>query len=169
MISGATLKMLPRFETVKAMEVIARDKVTLIALVPTMYFFILNTPDFEKYDFSSLRLAVSGGAALPGDVHKRFEERYGVTILEGYGLSETSPVVSFTLQGEEVRVGSIGKPIWGVEMKPMLEDGTFAGPDQVGELVVRGHCVMKGYWGKPKATREAIVDGWFHTDRKSVV
>ncbi len=162
-LSGATMSMLPRFETQKAMELIDRDKVGLIAMVPTMYFFFLNTPDWEKYDFSSLRLAVSGGAALPAEVHRRFQERYGITILEGYGLSETSPVASFTLEGWEVRPGSIGRPIWGVDMRVMREDGSFGEVEEVGEIVIRGHNVMKGYYKRPEATRAAIVDDWFHT------
>ena len=162
-LSGVTMSMLPRFETEKAMEVIARDKVTLIALVPTMYFFILSNEQWGKYDFSSVRIAVSGGAALPAEVHERFRERYGITILEGYGLSETSPVASFTQEGEEVRVGSIGRPIWGVEMRIMRDDGVFAETDEVGEIVIRGHNVMKCYHNNPQATKAAIIDGWFHT------
>lgn len=160
---GGTMSMLPRFETQKAMEVIARDKVNVLAMVPTMYAFILNATNWQDYDFSSVRLAVSGGAALPADIHQRFQERYGITILEGYGLSETSPVASFTLEGEEVRVGSIGKPIWGVDMRIMRDDGTFAGPDEIGEIVIRGHNVMKGYYKRPDATAEVMVNGWFHT------
>lgn len=162
-MGGATMTMLPRFETEKAMQVIERDKVTVIALVPTMYFFMLNTEKHQEYDFSSVRMAVSGGAALPEETHRRFHERYGIAILEGYGLSETSPVASFTEEGEEVRVGSIGKPIWGVEMRIMLDDGSFGKTDEVGEIVIRGHNVMKQYLNRPQATRDAIVDGWFHT------
>lgn len=162
-LSGATMTMLPRFETEKAMQVISRDKVTMIALVPTMYFFILGSEKWAEYDFSSVRVAVSGGAALPEEVHRRFHERYGITLQEGYGLSETSPVASFTVLGEEVRVGSIGKPIWGVEMRIMRDDGVFAEQGEVGEIVIRGHNVMKGYLNSPKATASAIVDGWFHT------
>ncbi len=162
-LAGTTMTMLPRFETEKAMEVITRDKVTMIALVPTMYFFILSNENWQKYDFSTVRMAVSGGAALPDEVHHRFQERYGITILEGYGLSETSPVASFTQEGEELRVGSIGKPIWGVDMRIMQDDGSFAATGEVGEIVIRGHNVMKGYHNNPQATRSAIVDGWFHT------
>jgi len=162
-ISGTTITMLPRFETKKAMEVIARDKATIIVLVPTMYFFILDSDSWEDYDFSSVRMAVSGGAALPEEVHRRFQDRYNITILEGYGLSETSPIASFTEEGEEVRVGSIGKPIWGVEMRIMREDGSFAEVKEVGEIVIRGHNVMKQYLNRPQATRDAIVNGWFHT------
>lgn len=162
-LSGTTMSMLPRFETEKAMQVIARDKVTLIALVPTMYFFILDSDKWKGYDFSTVRIAVSGGAALPEEVHRRFKERYGITILEGYGLSETSPIASFTVEDEEVRVGSIGKPIWGVEMRIIRDDGSFADVNEVGEIVIRGHNVMKQYLNRPQATRDAIVNGWFHT------
>ncbi len=162
-LGGAAITMLPRFETIKAMEVISRDRVNLIALVPTMYFFLLSVPNWKDYDFSSLKVAVSGGAALPGDVHRRFLERYGLCILEGYGLSETSPVASFTLLGEEVRVGSIGKPIWGVDMRIMRDDGSFGDVEEPGEIVLRGHNLMKGYFNRPEATSEAIVNGWFHT------
>jgi long-chain acyl-CoA synthetase len=162
-ISGGTMTLVPRFETEKVLEVIQRDKVKLIALVPTMYAFLLNYPDCDKYDLSSIQVAASGGAALPDETHRRFKERFGITIQEGYGLSETSPVASFTLQGMELKVGSIGKPIWGVEMAIMREDGTMAEVDEVGEVVIRGHNIMKGYFNKPEATREAIVNGWFHS------
>jgi long-chain acyl-CoA synthetase len=160
---GATMTLLPRFETEKAMEVIQRDGVNLIALVPTMYFFLLNQQNWKDYDLSTVRMAVSGGAALPGDVHRRFYERYGISILEGYGLSETSPVASFTVDDEEPRIGSIGKPIWGVDMQCMRENGALCDTDEVGEIVIRGHNVMKGYYNRPEATAEAIVNGWFHS------
>ncbi|MBI2425920.1 MAG: long-chain fatty acid--CoA ligase [Candidatus Hydrogenedentes bacterium] len=162
-LSGGTMTLLPRFDTKKAMEVIARDKVKLIALVPTMYFFILNESDWQQYDFSSITYAVSGGAALPEDVHKRFSERYGITILEGYGLSETSPTATFSREDDELHIGSIGKPIWGVDVRIMREDGTFAEDGEVGEVVIRGHNIMKGYYNRPEATREAIINGWFHS------
>jgi len=134
-----------------------------MALVPTMYALLLSSPNRENHDVTSIRSAVSGGAALPGEVHQRFQERFGITILEGYGLSETSPVASFTVEGDEVRVGSIGKPIWGVEMAIKKEDGTFGDTDEVGEIVIRGHNIMKGYVNRPEATREAIIEGWFHS------
>ena len=162
-IAGGTMSMLPRFETDKAMQIIERDKVKLIALVPTMYFFMLNEAEKSNCDLSSITHAVSGGAALPEEVHRRFQERFGITILEGYGLSETSPIATFSQEGEKLRVGSIGKPIWGVDMAIKKEDGTFAGPEEVGEVVVRGHNIMKGYYRRPEATREAIIGGWFHT------
>lgn len=162
-LAGATMSLLPRFETEKAMQIIERDKVRLLALVPTMYFFMLNEADNCKYDLSSITHAVSGGAALPEDVHRRFQERFGITILEGYGLSETSPIATFSQAGDNLKVGSIGKPIWGVDLAIKKDDGSFAAVDEVGEVVIRGHNIMKGYYNRPEATREAIVNGWFHT------
>jgi len=162
-IGGAAMTLVPRFDTEKVMEVIQRDKVALVALVPTMYAFLLNYPDWEKYDFSSVKIACSGGAALPEDVHRRFQERYGITIQEGYGLSETSPIASFSLSEMALKVGSIGKPIWGVEMAIRAEDGSFCPVGEVGEVVIRGHNIMKGYYRRPEATHDAIKDGWFHS------
>ena len=115
---------------------------------------------------ANLRVAVAGGSALPVEVHKDFEKKFGVTILEGYGLSETSPVASFSTLGEPVRVGSIGLPIPGVEMKliqPDSWDEVERTPDAIGEIAIKGHNIMKGYYGRPDATDEAIQDGWFRS------
>ena len=114
---------------------------------------------------SHLRVSVAGGSALPVEVHKEFERRFGVTILEGYGLSETSPVASFSKYGEDVRVGSIGTPIPGVEMKLLApESWEEIGPDdEIGEIAIKGHNIMKGYYGRPDATADSIQDGWFRS------
>ena len=108
-------------------------------------------------------MCVSGGAALPVEVLRGFEEAFGCIILEGYGLSETSPVASFNHPDGERKPGSIGTPIDGVQMRLVDADGADAPPGEVGEIAIRGHNVMKGYWGKPEATAEAIPDGWFRT------
>src|SRR5205823_1621140 len=113
-------------------------------------------------DTSTLRICVSGGAALPVEVLRGFEEAFGTTILEGYGLSETSPVATFNLPDRR-RPGSIGVPIDGVELKLVNADGADAAEGEVGEIAIRGHNVMKGYWRRPDATAGAIRDGWFHT------
>ena len=162
-IAGATMTMLASFETHKTMQVIHRDRVNMMAAVPTMYFFMLNVPNYQDYDFSSVKMAVSGGSALPVEVLNKFEERYGVRILEGYGLSETSPVASFNVLERPSKPGSIGIPIWGCDMRIMRDDGRYADSGEVGEIVIRGHNLMKGYYKKPNATEEAIVNGWFHT------
>ncbi len=162
-LAGATVTMMAQFETKKTMAVIQRDRVSIMAAVPTMYFFMLNVEDPDAYDLSSIRMAVSGGSSLPLDILNRFEQRYGVRLLEGYGLSETSPVASFNVLDRPSKPGSIGLPIWGCEMRIMREDGSFAATGEIGEIVIRGHNVMKGYYKKPIATNETIVNGWLHT------
>ncbi len=163
--AGGTMTLVPRFDADKVLEVIQRDRVSIFAGVPTMYFALLHHPRAGEYDTSSLRLCISGGAAMPGEVMKAFEEKFGVTILEGYGLSETSPTASFNRSPAERKFLSIGKPIWGVEMKVFDDQDRELPPgrDNVGEIVIRGHNVMKGYFRKPEATAEAFRSGWFHT------
>ncbi len=163
MFLGATMTMLPRFDPVKAAEIIQRDKVTFFAGVPTMYFYLLNHPEVAKFDLSSLRRCVSGGASMPVEVMHAFNSRYNVTILEGYGLSETSPVASFNHLDRPAKPGSIGTPLWGVQMEVMDPEGKPLPPGELGEIVIRGHNVMKGYYKRPEATAEAIRNGWFHT------
>jgi long-chain acyl-CoA synthetase len=162
---GGTLTLVPRFDTEKVLEVIQRDRVTVFPGVPTMFFALLHHPNAEKFDTSSLRIAVSGGAAIPGEVINAFERKYGIVILEGYGLSETSPTATFNVSAKERKVLSIGKPLFGVEMKIFDEQNTELPPgkDHVGEIVIRGHNVMKGYWNQPEANIEAFKAGWFHS------
>jgi long-chain acyl-CoA synthetase len=162
-VVGACLTMIPRFDPGKALEIIERDKVTVFAGVPTMYTAMLNHPDRRGFDVSCLRLCVSGGAAMPEQVMRSFEEEFGCKILEGYGLSETSPVASFNHPDRERKPGSIGTPIEGVEMKVLDADDNDVAQGEVGEIVIRGHNVMKGYWGRADATREVMGGGWFHT------
>ena len=161
--AGGTLTLLPRFEPQKALEVMARDRVTLFAGVPTMYFYLLNFPEADKYDLSALRTCVSGGSAMPVEVMHAFNKKYNVTILEGYGLSETSPVASFNHLDRPPKPGSIGTPIWGVEMRCVDSEGREVQVGELGEIVIRGHNVMKGYYKRPEATAEAIKGGWFYT------
>ena len=161
--AGATLSLVPRFDPAKALEIIARDKVSVFEGVPTMYAAMLQHPDAGSADTSSLRICVSGGAAMPGEIMRAFEEQFGCVILEGYGLSETSPVASFNHPDRERKVGSIGTPIEGVDMRVVDDDGNEVAQGEVGEIAIRGHNVMKGYWNRPDATAEAIKDGWFHS------
>lgn len=160
---GACLTLIPRFEPVKALEIIARDKVTVLEGVPTMYHAMLNAPGHEDADTSSLRVCVSGGSAMPVEVMKRFEQAFDCIILEGYGLSETSPVASFNHPDKPRKPGSIGTPIKGVEMQVVDEDDKVVSQGEVGEIVIRGHNVMKGYWGREDATEEVMRGGWFHS------
>jgi long-chain acyl-CoA synthetase len=161
--TGAMMTQLPRFEPDKALEIIERDRATIFQGVPTMYNAILHSDKRDQFDTSSLRACMSGGSAMPGELMRNFEEAFDTKILEGYGLSETSPVASFNHLDRERKPGSIGTPIEGVEMKLVDDDGNEAGDGEVGEIVVRGHNVMKGYWQREDATLEAIKDGWFYT------
>nr|MBC7245157.1 long-chain fatty acid--CoA ligase [Chloroflexota bacterium] len=161
--AGGTLTLLARFDTDKVLQTIQRDRVTLLLGVPTMYWYLQHYPRAERYDWSSLRLCCSGGAALPVDLMRAFGERYGLPIFEGYGLSETSPVASFNPTDKPPRPGSIGQPIYGVQMRIVDENDHEVPPGTVGEIVIRGHNVMKGYYKRPGLTAEAMRGGWFHT------
>jgi long-chain acyl-CoA synthetase len=168
LMAGASLVLLPRFDPDAAFKAMQAHKVTIFAGVPTMYIALLNLPGAaERYDLKSiasvLRLGVSGGAAMPVEVMSQFEERFSISILEGYGLSETSPVATFSFLDFDRIPGSVGKAVWGTEVRVVDQTGAPvpAGPE--GEIVVRGHNVMKGYYNRPEATAEAIRDGWFHT------
>ena len=161
--AGACLTMIPRFEPGKALEIIQRDNVTLFDGVPTMYHALLNYPERAHYDTSSLRICVSGGSAMPVEVMRSFEKAFDCIILEGYGLSETSPVASFNHPETERKPGSIGTPIRGVDMKVVDDAGNELPQGDVGEIAIRGHNVMKSYWNRPDATAEVLKDGWLLT------
>jgi long-chain acyl-CoA synthetase len=158
--SGASVTLVPRFDPRRALDIAARDRVTVFAGVPTMYVALATQADATKT--TTLRRCISGGAALPVEVLRTFEAAYGVPILEGYGLSETSPVASFNLPAAR-RPGSIGVPITGVAMRIISPSGAELPVGTVGEIAIRGHNVMKGYWNQPAATTAAIVDGWLRT------
>ncbi|HXD65484.1 MAG TPA: long-chain fatty acid--CoA ligase [Solirubrobacteraceae bacterium] len=160
---GGTLTLLPRFEPAKALEIIQRDQVNVFQGVPTMYGAMLHHSDRERYDVSSVQLCSSGGSAMPVELLRSFEEAFGCKILEGYGLSESSPVASFNHRDRERKPGSIGTPIRNVEMKIVDDDRAEVDQGEVGEIVIRGYNVMKGYWQRPEETAETIVDGWLHT------
>ena len=151
------LTLLPRFDPGKALEIIERDKVTVFMGVPTMYAAMLNHPEQGQVRHSApCELCVSGGAAMPVEILKAFEDAFGCTIIEGYGLSETSPVASFGRLDMEQKPGTIGVPIEGVEMRVVDDDGNEVEQGEKGEILISGHNVMKGYWNRPEATDEAI-------------
>ncbi len=161
--SGACLSLLPRFDPGQALQVIAGHRATVFAGVPTMYGALLAHPERAAYDVSSLRVSVSGGAAMPVEVLRGFEHAFGCKVLEGYGLSETSPVASFNHPDRERKPGSIGTPIRGVEMRVVDDLGRDVPQGAVGEIEIRGHNIMKGYWQRPDETAAAITDGWFRS------
>lgn len=162
----ATLILLPRFSAEDALALMDKYDVTIFAGVPTMYWALLHHEGSEKFDLEkisrNLRLCKSGGASMPVEVLKGFEEKYKTKISEGYGLSETSPVAVFNRYGE-AKPGSIGFPVWGVEVKIVDENGKEVAPNEIGEICIRGHCVMKGYYKRPEATHATIRNGWLHS------
>ncbi|HUB57472.1 MAG TPA: AMP-binding protein [Mycobacterium sp.] len=161
--TGATLAVLPRFAPDKALEMFAAEGVTVFQGAPFMYAAMLGAAPYHALDFGSLRVCISGGAAMPMDVLRRFEDRFGCTVLEGYGLAETSPAACFNHPGAVRKSGSVGTPIDGVQMRVVDERGTEVPAGTLGEIQIRGHNVMKGYWNLPRATAAAIIDGWFAT------
>jgi long-chain acyl-CoA synthetase len=162
-LAGSTMVLLPRFEPGKALEAIEQYGVTLFGMVPAMAQFLLGYKTNEEFDMSSVRLVPCGGAMMPVGLIDAFHKRFGVDIIEGYGLTETSPLASINILEEEKRPGSVGKTIHGCEIAIQRDDGGMAETGEAGEVLVRGHNVMKGYHKQPEATIRAMANGWFHT------
>jgi len=162
---GGTMTLVPRFDPAAVLEIIQRDRVTVFMGVPTMYIALLQAVGSADFDLSSLRVAVSGGAPIPAEVIDSFESRFGVPILEGYGLSESSSTATFNISESERKVYSVGKPIWGTSVQIWDEDSRPLPPGagHVGEVVLRGMNIMIGYHNNPEATARAFAGGWFHT------
>jgi long-chain acyl-CoA synthetase len=160
---GGCLSIVPRFEAGAVLDAIDTHKCTVIAGVPTMLHALANL-DVAGRDVAALRVAVSGGASLPEDVMRTFERKYGIEVLEGYGLSETGSTSSFNRPGDRKPL-SVGKPIWGVQMRiaDSSDQPLPAGRDHLGEIQIRGHNVMKGYRNRPEATASTLAGGWLHT------
>jgi long-chain acyl-CoA synthetase len=160
---GGMLTLIPRFDPKKALEIIERDKVSVFEGVPTMYNAMLHEPSRDQFDVSTLKVCASGGSAMPVELMRGFEDAFGCKVLEGYGLSETSPIASFNHPDRERKPGSIGTPVDGVEMKVVDDQDNDVPAGEVGEIVIRGHNVMKGYWNRQDATDETMRGGWFHS------
>jgi len=165
--TSTTMVLIPRFEAKTVLEAIEKYHPTVFCGVPAMYIALLNHPGLKKYDLRSIRICISGAAALPVEVQKRFEELTGGRLVEGYGLTETSPVthVNPLDKKEKNRPGSIGIPIEDTESKIVdIDTGAIdLPPEQIGELVIRGPQVMRGYWNRPEETERALRNGWFYT------
>jgi long-chain acyl-CoA synthetase len=163
---GTTNVLLPRFDAEAVLGLMEKHKVTFFAGVPTMYWGLLNYKG-DKFDLdgisSNLKKCLSGGASLPVKVLEDFEARFKVEILEGYGMSEGSPVVTFNQVEVGRKPGSIGTPVWGVEVKIVDEDGKEVSTGEKGEIIYRGHNVTKGYYNKPEANAKTIKNGWLHS------
>ena len=141
---------------------IERDRLTIFAGVPTMYALLHHEGD-RAHDVSSLKGCMTGGAPMPVEVMGAFEEKFNVVIQEGFGLSETSPIASFTVPSKPRKTGSIGYPVWGVEMCIVDDEDNRLPDGERGEICIRGHNIMKGYLNRPNANAETLKNGWFHS------
>ncbi len=163
LLTGATILLVPKFSPQDVFRVAKEHKATVFAGVPTMFNFLYQYPDGNVEDFANIRLAISGGSSLPVALLHNFEDKFNVRISEGYGLSEASPVTCFNPIDRERKPGSIGMSIVNVENKVVNELGEEVPVGEVGELIVRGPNVMKGYYNMPEETQHTIRDGWLYT------
>ena len=168
-LSQCSLVLVPRFEAHKVYEAISRDRVSLLAMVPTMFHFLNQYKKEEKLDMSSVRVAIAGGAPLTPAIAGEFERRFGMPILEGYGLTETSPVVAFNRDPASNRPGTVGTAIPGTEVRLQRADGGPVGPGEVGEILIRGKNVMKGYRNAAEVNAEVLREGWLQTGDLGIV
>jgi len=164
-LAGGCVVILPRFELRATLNAVRKYHPTLFHGVPTMYVAFNNAPNVERYGFKSLRVCMSGGAALPVEVRERFEALTGGRLVEGYGLTEASPVTHINPPSGSPKLGSIGQPIADTEARIVdLDDGEQeVAVGEVGEIAIRGPQVMKGYWNKPEETALVLRDGWLYT------
>lgn len=162
-LNGATGILPQRFEPVEALRTIAKQRVTVLFGAPPMYVAWVNTPGADQYDLSTVRLAVSGAAALSEETLVAFRDIFGVTIYEGYGLTETAPTLTSNRMAPEARAGSIGRELPGIELRLVDEDFEDVVLGDPGEIVVRGPNVFKGYWNREDETEQVLRDGWFRT------
>jgi long-chain acyl-CoA synthetase len=161
--SGGAISYLLRFCAASAAAAIARDRVTFFAGVPTMYIALLNDSEVTDELLATLKYCLSGGAALPIEVKQQFTARFGLAVQEGYGLTETSPLACIQSIDEAAKAGTVGKAAYGVEMKIFDDQDREMPRGERGEIVIRGHNIMKGYFKRPEATEAAMRSGWFHS------
>ena len=173
LLAGDVMILLPRFEAATVLDTMARERVTFWAGVPTMFWALLHHVRTTGADpapaAAHLKLCISGGAPMPVEVMSSFEKMFGIRILEGYGLSETSPVATFNHLERPSRPGTVGQPLLGVEVACVDDDDRPVAPGEVGEVVIRGHNIMKGYYKRPEATAAAMRNGWFHSGDLGVI
>ncbi len=162
-LTGTKFIMHPRFDTNAVLSAIERHHVNAFAGVPAMFVALLYTPDADKFDTSSLRYCVSGSAPLPLAVLEGFQRKFGCQILEGYGLSEATTVLTGHNLNMPIKPGSVGKPVSGVELRIVDEDNRDVAIGEVGEIIARGPNIMKGYYNMPEATATTLRNGWLHT------
>lgn len=162
LLCGSTVVLMPRFEPQHFFATVQKEKITLTCLVPTMLHLLVQYKKEEKFDLSSLEFITVGGSTMTKELGQAFMDRFKVPVVEGYGLTETSPVIS-TNTLKRNRLGSVGHPLWGCRVRVIREDGSICPPNEVGEIIARGHNVMKGYRNRPDINAKVMVNGWFRT------
>lgn len=161
--AGGTVVVMRAFDPAECLRLIQEWKVTVILLVPSIYLVLSQFPDFDAYDLSSVLSWSSGGSALPPSLVHEFASK-GIAIQQGFGMTETGPTVFLISKEDAIRkAGSVGKPVLHTDVRIVDREGNVLGPGQVGELCIRGGNVTTGYWNRPEATAEALVDGWLHS------
>ncbi|MEC2076842.1 AMP-binding protein [Metabacillus fastidiosus] len=163
-IQGFKMILLPKFDTADALKTIHKQKPTIFPGAPTIYIALLNHPDLKSYDLSSIKCCISGSASLPVEVQEKFEEATGGKVVEGYGLSEASPVTHANFLWGKRKKGSIGVPWPNTEAAILsIETNELAKPNEIGEIIVKGPQIMKGYWNKQEETNDVLKDNWLYT------
>lgn len=163
LFAGASVTLMERFDPPEVLRTLARDRITIFLGVPAMFWALLEVPTPQGCDLGALRGCTSGGQALPVDVHRAFEARFGVEIAEGYGMTEASPNITTNLLDGSKRIGTVGPAVWGVSIRVVDDAGRDVAPGERGEVIARGPGVMKGYFRNPEATADAIRGGWLRT------
>jgi long-chain acyl-CoA synthetase len=167
MYGGLRIVLLPKFEPAATLEAMVREKVNFWIGVPTMYWGILKYIEETEFDTSkvaeNLMVPTSGGAPMPVELIEQFEKKFGLRVLEGYGLTETSPIACFNQLERPSKPGTVGMPLMGIEIKCFDDDDNEVPRGTRGEVVIRGHNIMKGYYKRPEATAKVFTNGWFHT------
>ena len=167
---GATVLLMERFDPLQTLEAVSSQRASIVIGAPPIYIAWINTPGVENYDLASVRFAVSGAAPLPKRVLERFESELGLVIWEGYGLTETAPLLTTVAMGDRPVPGSVGSPVPGVELRLLDDRGADVRPGDPGEVVVKGPNVFSGYWHQPEATAEVLTeDGWFSTGDVGII
>ncbi|WP_377888239.1 long-chain-fatty-acid--CoA ligase [Alkalihalobacillus sp. R86527] len=154
---------LPKFEPRDTLKTIDKQKPTLFPGAPTIYISLLNEPDFDSYDLSSIKSCISGSAPLPIEVQQKFQEKISGRLVEGYGLTESSPVTHANPISDGNIIGSVGMPWPDTDAEIVNPEGEVAEVKEIGELIVKGPQVMKGYWNRPDETEAVLKDGWLFT------
>lgn len=162
-LKGAKFYLFERFSTKKVAETIHTEKINFFIGVPAMYYMFLTLPEIEQYDMSSLDICITSGAHMPIEVRSKFEERFQTKTLQAYGQTESSPVISVDYLSKERKFDSVGYPLPHIEVRVVDEFGQTLPPGEEGEIIARGHCVMKGYWNNPRETRKTVKEGWLYT------